>query len=946
MPLLIDSERLAARRPLAAGALAPLADSLAGDLERVLAAGLRVPTDKALLSRAGGYCEKDGSPLTFDPWSPHEHRCPTCGQVHRGALHDRWWLYPYQLWLAERTVHAAALHAVRGDERHARFAADILNQYADAYLQYPNRDNVLGPTRPFFSTYLESIWLLQLCVALDLLEASGYGVAGDTIRERLVEPSAALIASYNEGQSNRQVWNNAALLAAQLLLGQEHALDEIVFGPSGLLVHLEDGLLDDGTWFEGENYHQFAHRGLWYGVLLAERAGMPLPDETIARFDRGFAATFATALPDLTLPSRKDSQYATSVRQWRFAEQCELGLARGANPTLAAMLTQLYDPEAPASAGDTGRASSSAEAERNVRGVRLTRADLGWKSLLFAREQPPAGDGQGLRTTLLHGQGIAVFRRERARVYAALDYGQSGGGHGHPDRLNVLFSVGATRWLDDLGTGSYVDPSLHWYRSTLAHSAPMVDGHSQWRVDGTLEAFDEQEHAGWVRAQARIWPDVVAQRTLVVMPGYFIDRLRWRAGHNAVVALPVHCDGTLAGQIKSARGRFVGAGGLEDGDKYVTTERTYHVPAAGRVQLTAPATAGEDALRAFTRCQGPTTWYTLVAPGQPPGTRRRFHVIESKAAALGSICTVWAWSKDIETVEWNGDAVVVTHRDGARHRHEPAEDGWHVELRSNARSRYVTLGGLIADDEALAMTAERMGTPISNRAVPAESHATVEPATENYNGLLLSPARFQAPWWADASPEERTRFAAYHLGAPTYRRSEETWDEAGRPTARVAIAAAARTLVVDVQVAAANPRFVPADAVNPYDNESPDIDGDGVQLYVRTAGDGGAWLLVPETAGKPGVVRARPLAGWGNLKLARTAWRRTREGYELRAEVTMREPLEVGSEVALDVLINETAPGRERRRGQLILSGPDGEFVYLRGDRHDPSRLLWFTIVT
>jgi hypothetical protein len=41
-----------------------------------------------------------------------------------------------------------------------------------------------------------------------------------------------------------------------------------------------------------------------------------------------------------------------------------------------------------------------------------------------------------------------------------------------------------------------------------------------------------------------------------------------------------------------------------------------------------------------------------------------------------------------------------------------------------------------------------------------------------------------------------------------------------------------------------------------------------------------------------------------------------------------------------DVLVNETAPGRERRRGQLVLSGAQGEFVYLRGDRHDSPRLI------
>ena len=107
-----------------------------------------------------------------------------------------------------------------------------------------------------------------------------------------------------------------------------------------------------------------------------------------------------------------------------------------------------------------------------------------------------------------------MFRRDEARVYAALDYGHSGGGHGHPDRLNVLLSVGATRWLDDFGTGSYVDPSLHWYRSTLAHNAPLVDGQSQRRVNGKLMAFDERPTGiGWIAASAQIAPGVTATRT-------------------------------------------------------------------------------------------------------------------------------------------------------------------------------------------------------------------------------------------------------------------------------------------------------------------------------------------------------------------------------------------------------------------------------------------------
>ncbi len=945
MPLLLDPVLLADRRRVAGRGLASLADSLAADLERLLPAHIIVPREKALLSRAGGVCERDGAPLVFDPWSPHEHRCPKCGTVHRGELHDRWWLYPYQLWLAERTVHAAALFALRGDARHANFAADILDQYATAYLQYPNRDNVLGPTRPFFSTYLESIWLLQICVALDLLEGADHHSVSRDVRERLIEPSVALIAGYNEGASNRQVWNNAALLAGRILLGDEGDVESIVYGPSGLLAHVEDGLLDDGSWFEGENYHQFAHRGLWYGMTIAARAGLDVPDEVRRRFDLGFAATFATALPDLTLPARKDSQYATSLRQWRFAELCELGLAGRDDAACAAMLAQLYDGSAPA--GDTGRGASSAEVERNQPGVRLTRADLGWKSLLFARERLPAHQESRLETVLLGGQGIAVFRRERGEVYAALDYGQSGGGHGHPDRLNVLLATGATRWLDDLGTGSYVDPSLHWYRSTLAHNAPLVDGHSQWRVDGTLVAFEEQPDAGWARARAHIWPDVVAERTLVVMQGYAVDIVRWRAGHHAVVTLPLHCDAQLSGQVKATRARFEGAGGLEDGARFVSTEQAHKAAAGARVLLTASAPDAVGELRGFVHCQTPTIWYTLSGPGQPPTTRRRFLAIESERATVGAVRTVWAWSRDVEAVDWTGDAVAVTLAGGARHRHAPDGDGWHVSMDGPAGIRQVALGNSAPADDSV----EVVGEPDAVGGAPGGPDGTTprvtsETAAIGYNGLLFLPPRLQGLWWADAPQAERARYATYALGEPTYRRSEETWEEAGRPTARVAVGAAPKLLVVDIQVTTPSPRFVPADAVNPYDNEAPDINGDGVQFYVRTEDNGGAWVLVPDPAGKAGAVRTRPIEGWGSLKLSRTAWRRTREGYELRAEVVLRPVLEVGSEVALDVLVNDAGAGRERRRGQLILSGPDGEFVYLRGDRHDPARLLHFTIVT
>ena len=498
--LLLPPERLAERRAVAAGPLAPLARGLASELEPLLGRDVFVPREKARMTRAGGRCAADGAMLDFDPWSPRRHRCPRCGTEYARDEDYRWWIMSYHLWLAERAVHGALLHLLGGDVRHARVADDILASCAEQYLQWPNVDNVLGPTRPFFSTYLESIWLLQLCVALDLREAAeGPSALGGLVRERLIEPSRALIRSYDEGLSNRQTWNDAALLAAALACGDRAAAEEAVHSASGVVLHLERGLLVDGSWYEGENYHLFAHRALWYGVTMAERAAIELPETLRARFGEGFVTPFVTALPDFTFPSRRDAQYGVSLRQWRFAELCELGLARGDDARLASALGRLYAGDLPR--GDSGRARSTADVEKNLPPTALGRADLGWKSLLLARGDLPPLAPRAERSALLAGQGLAIVRRDEGRVYVALDYGHSGGGHGHPDRLNLLLVDGATRWLDDMGTGSYVDPSLHWYRSTLAHDAPLVNGRSQERVHGVLRAWEDRGGAGWVWAE-------------------------------------------------------------------------------------------------------------------------------------------------------------------------------------------------------------------------------------------------------------------------------------------------------------------------------------------------------------------------------------------------------------------------------------------------------------
>lgn len=913
--LLIDDARFEDRRRAARGPLLPLSTSLAAELEPLFQRELYIPRDKALLSRAGGRCERDGTTLEFDPTRPDQHRCPTCGTEHRGELHHRAWVTWYQLWLAERSVHAALFHALRGEARHAVLARDILRGYADRYLTYPNRDNVLGPTRLFFSTYLESIWLLQICLAADLLEYAGDHATADLVRDRIVEPSSALIAGFDEGMSNRQAWNNAALLAAGLLRRDAQAVDARFHGKSGLHAQLTRGLLQDGSWYEGENYHQFAFRGLWYAVMLCEASGRTIPSDAINTFQRGFLAPFLTALPDFTLPSRKDSQYAVSLRQWRFAELAELGFARQPDPQLAGALARCYEPGH--ESRDTGRSRSTADAERNVSSSLLTRADLGWRALLHALPELPPLAATTLRSVNLRAQGSAIFRRADD-VHVALDYGQSGRGHGHPDRLNLLLSHGTTRWLDDLGTGSYVDPSLHWYRSTLAHNAPLADGRSQRSGDGALLAHEERDELGWVKGQFRNG-DVAFTRTVVVTRDYLVDELIWSAPRDVRVELPWHVDAD-AEAVAFVPSELDGGMGLEDGFSFVRDCRSTRLRANEPVRMRARRDG--RLLRATMVADGDTTLFLARAPGQPPSALRPFYVMRA-SGRQGRFRAVIAWNAVVTATRFDDDSLTVECQQGERQVHRETETGWRVDF----------LDGGASQPRSVELAGQESGSATE---APEPAPARVE---------LRRGARTRG-WLSELDDRAREGMLVLNLSEANYRRSEEPWQDAGRPRATVALAASDGALTVLVEVHAPTQRFASADAENAFDNEHPDTMGAGVQLHVWTREGGREWMFVPEQGAGSDRVRVRPITGTGPSAAPEARWRSRDIGYEMRVEVPLPNPSATSREWAdVDVVINEAVAGRERRRGQLVLKEARGEFVYLRGDREEPGRSMRLELV-
>ena len=879
-------EALAARRAEieATPELGRLRENLAAALAPFLGRPLHVPAEKALLSRWGSLCRDDSAELSFDPFSPDAQRCVRCGRVWSTEQSRRWWVYWYQLWLAERVLIAAHLAAFTSDATYAARATEALRALVEAYPRYPNRDNVLGPSRPFFSTYIESVWVLHLAAAASLLDRSGAlpSELGGALAERVFAPSAALIADFPEA-GNRQVWHAAARYALGVALGDESLRRDAALGPRGILATMDAGLRGDGLWYEGENYHWFALRGLVWGVEMMRAAGDadlwseagPLGD----KFRAAFRAPALTALPDFTFPARRDSKFGVSLRQRRMAEMWELAWARLGEPATASLLRHMYDPSVPVTEDAVGGIT---DVERNEPATGVRRDRLGWKGLAWMAPSLPEtpGDAWLPGTTHLEASGLAVIRRDAGRTYVSLDYGDSGGPHGHLDRLHLTLVAGGEPWLVDFGTGSYVATSLGWYRSTFAHNAPAVDGTSQLPADGLLVGFDEHGDFGWVCAQL---PDGAAymgaalQRTVVVAPGYVLDVVQMVSSMGErTLMLPWH-----------------GLGRADADELGVTFSR----PQGG--------------LRVLLGGRQPFRIEMHRAPGPPGGDPQELEfpllVAEGENVTLAACLDLGAGVDEVECVEGR---FVVRLAEGAPHVHEATNDGWQIDL---GRGDPVALNGLRDLPEE---------TPARTEDQPAP--AARVPVVETAPALDGTLAGFVTD----------TPLALEH--EDQFRRAEEGWPGPREFSARAHVNVSGSTLFVGVDVVAPEPCFRPADAPDPeLDNENPDVTSDGLQIYVDAAGFYG-WLVVPDSESPQ--LRVSPVRATDAeaTMVTAAAWAPTERGYV--ATLAIELPAEVRT-FGFDLYVNRGREGNERRVGQLVWSGARGTRLYLAGDRALPGPL-------
>jgi hypothetical protein len=853
-----------------------------------------IPTVKAELSRDGGVCPDDGSPLLFDPWSPVEHRCMTCGRTFSGERHYASWARAQHLWIAERCAHLATLHVLDGDPATGARARELLAGYFDLYHRLPNRDNVLGPSHLFFSTYLESVWMLDYLAAAFLLREvdalSAEEIAGV---DAIAEASATIIAEFNEGMSNRQTWHSAALTAIAAWFGDEDLALTAIEGRTGLLGHLADGFGADGMWHEGENYHLFALRGLLLGLQWSRIAGAELlaNEAAATHLSQALMAPADTSLPDFTFPARKDARFGVSLAHPAYLECWEAGLAwlgDRSRSDATVWLATLYQQRPQAAAQYDAYLHDSGLPLPDTR----ARSDLSsWALWMMQPTLPAAATPWVGASCLLPQQGLAVLRH--GAQYWSVECGNdtAGVGHGHPDRLHLTGFVDGSHWLPDPGTGSYVTRDLFWYRSTLAHNAPLIDGLDQPEdAAARCDAFATRGDWAWVSAN---WAGT--RRSVVVGPDWTLDMLRHDGDAPHRLDVPWH----VTGEIEM----------LTPGTWHALDESTEFVDHVERFE------PDDDELWRAHAISGAATlalWFAgdgellrADGPGLPGRAERRAFLLRRAHANHATFATVLDRRGGVTGFAWHNNIATVTDGNGV------------TTVQFTGTTTVITRTGT---------TIELAGI----QPLPAFKIAVMAELPPHASALAVR---------VDAAPTLNGTLQGFRCSAPLrlneeyhYFRSEEPYPgpDAFSATAYVNWSDDAIYLAIEVRKSDVVLRDDAAPSLA-MDNEAEDINADGIQVYI----DDGAWLLRPSPNDTLTVRAMSPLAA---APLPSGAWQHSGDGYRITARIPVGDML-VGRRDPLpfDLIVNEMRPGRARRAGQLVWSGGPG-WVYLRGDRQPATR--------
>ncbi|MBO9609501.1 MAG: heparinase II/III family protein, partial [Paenibacillaceae bacterium] len=418
--------------------------------------------DTTVPSESGGhyFVTPAGYQLLYDPNSPYMHYSPDENKYYTGFDYDSGWRYLRNKELAAAAKTLAIAYAITDDTAYAGKVKEILLGYARYYANYALQ---ASGGRMMLQTLDEAETMIEISVAYDLIYESG--VLSDSnkfnIERNFMYPSATTIHAFDMDKNNWQTWQNTAVGIIGLTIGDSELVEQAINGAHGFHYQMDESVLPDGFWWEGSiAYHLYALKALIMLAQAADNGGYSLYDAPSLK--KMVLTPIRYAYPDLSLPANNDGGEYNETLLGPFTDRFETAYAHYKDATIGRLLSAKYADDPLSRAGEMA---------------------------LFYGDDSVMPDNSSRNFTSV---GHAILKSGKASElnYVLMDYGPTGGYHGHEDKLHIDVYGKNKLLAPDLGTSSYSHPYYQeWYRKSIAHNTVVVDGVSQQREieqDGTL----------------------------------------------------------------------------------------------------------------------------------------------------------------------------------------------------------------------------------------------------------------------------------------------------------------------------------------------------------------------------------------------------------------------------------------------------------------------------
>ena len=461
------------------------------------------------------YCDDCSVSLEYKLEKPFEHRCPVCGKVYTGEPYDGAWWNETMVRNCDAAYQCGLLYICTEDLQYARLTRDVLMEYAKYYPGYEVHGNIPynGPGKAKEQTLCEAVFIRTLATAYDLVEDTLTAEEQDYIKERLIRCGAEFLKEHRHNQlHNHEVIINAAIGVAGLILNDEDLIDFAVYKPYGLLYQLENGVLEDGMWFECSLAYNYYALQNFYGY---ERFAVHTKHSHIhhPNYSKMVHVALKFLKPDYNFPMINDSMFMhTSLNEYSLYE---FSYKMFPTPELLWVLNKVYE-----------------NSPRNTEEAFFYGVDT-------------LGSAPDMKLEDYHnenGSGVTIVRGTDQQ-YLLIRHGLYGGEHDHYDRLGVSYYYNNVPVSADFGTTGY-GAKYHYayFKNTGTHNTVVIDEENQAPSAAHVLDYRKDAEGTYVDAQVQwtndykmpdsfticqwsdeAYKDVTMRRRILKTDDYWID---------------------------------------------------------------------------------------------------------------------------------------------------------------------------------------------------------------------------------------------------------------------------------------------------------------------------------------------------------------------------------------------------------------------------------------